>query len=1058
MSRAMTALIGFICVLVLLSGVTKAETLYTNDFGTTEQFDGLIWTGDPDLLSLIRGGAGSGQADLDGDTLTESVIMNGASANASGVKVIYAPPFQTMSNISMTGWARGSSTTYQTGGQIMLSDNGIVDDYIAGSDDSNTWAQYSTSSGINPFYTNINVVYAKAYVYCDSATYDPSYSGRVSAIQIDADVADGEPGDRVNLTRNDFGTTAQQEAWTLDSEDMVTFVSNPDVDHDMDDLASEARFVWGNGNYFYMSLRIDAPAGYVFKDPVATAQGYGAWNNQGTCTALALSLPGEPWNDVVSSYPPAAMGWYDMTADATGLPEYQNLSTVYVWVRLLAWNNGYLPRFKDLVVTAELVGPELPENAIYANDFGTVEQRSVGGSGEWDSSVTLSGTPDLVYYDGGVNGISVDWDDDGAHGGLSASGEMGVRYIKRFELTDGRTYRDIIVTANGHADPSVDASFGVGLSVDGTNWIQTDSVSESWTDYPDRQAIVDASADPNFIDATEFYVMVEWDNGTDVSDPCLAAYITDVIVEATVKNPPIEMDGSMMGFYGSSGEYDFDISLKLLVLNSTYLSTSTLETRQTFWDEVEYAYIGNRPQLVIIRFDAADTVEDMKDKLDVLLGNDGGVVTYYTDMIGICFGEEQTPMTQTGVVVTDDIHNELYDYVKANWPSVQVYRWYSYNIRPLSFDAGVAEKCDGYIWDDYYTTDTDTARLAVMSYAVTGKQFLNILWACEPNWNESGYFMSDWLDGVPAENQNYLVTASPNSATEQYWDMYSDVLREFGLPVGVFGVVGSEASYNSWIYQNVSPNHTYVRDEIVYRVRHEMWQTDGSPAATADYSASSGMEVDVTSYSYTDDYKTNGTNLGLGTLYEASIYGFLSLVQSTASNGELVTRSETHGQVELVYRFYATSGGIDSPSASLTGLVDPAQGGVNTVGLSLNGRDMTDWVSSTPGVATSEVLSVTGGSAYQDREAVYVHVIMSYNSSAKDSPANTISNLNVTATLDGSATPLPDEGQCGLWGYLPSDIAGPFGLIPDCIVDLRDFAAIAGQWNECTDPTNSNCD
>lgn len=47
-------------------------------------------------------------------------------------------------------------------------------------------------------------------------------------------------------------------------------------------------------------------------------------------------------------------------------------------------------------------------------------------------------------------------------------------------------------------------------------------------------------------------------------------------------------------------------------------------------------------------------------------------------------------------------------------------------------------------------------------------------------------------------------------------------------------------------------------------------------------------------------------------------------------------------------------------------------------------------------------------------------------------------------------------GSCGDNGYLTSDISGPDG-IPDCYVDIYDFAQIAANWLDCTDPNNVDC-
>ena len=60
---------------------------------------------------------------------------------------------------------------------------------------------------------------------------------------------------------------------------------------------------------------------------------------------------------------------------------------------------------------------------------------------------------------------------------------------------------------------------------------------------------------------------------------------------------------------------------------------------------------------------------------------------------------------------------------------------------------------------------------------------------------------------------------------------------------------------------------------------------------------------------------------------------------------------------------------------------------------------------------------------------------------------------------DGSSDP-PPERYCGdiYTIYFDTDLSGPEG-IPDCVVDLHDFAVLADEWLRCTDPTNpDNCE
>ena len=47
--------------------------------------------------------------------------------------------------------------------------------------------------------------------------------------------------------------------------------------------------------------------------------------------------------------------------------------------------------------------------------------------------------------------------------------------------------------------------------------------------------------------------------------------------------------------------------------------------------------------------------------------------------------------------------------------------------------------------------------------------------------------------------------------------------------------------------------------------------------------------------------------------------------------------------------------------------------------------------------------------------------------------------------------------ECGDFGFLIGDIVGTDGDVPDCHVDLHDFAAVASVWLGCTDPGDSAC-
>ena len=66
-------------------------------------------------------------------------------------------------------------------------------------------------------------------------------------------------------------------------------------------------------------------------------------------------------------------------------------------------------------------------------------------------------------------------------------------------------------------------------------------------------------------------------------------------------------------------------------------------------------------------------------------------------------------------------------------------------------------------------------------------------------------------------------------------------------------------------------------------------------------------------------------------------------------------------------------------------------------------------------------------------------------------------NTNLFAVDDIVITQLPGPPlECGDWGYLDADTSGPTG-VPDCYVDIHDFAQLALDWLGCTQPGDTNC-
>ena len=1080
---------------LIICGPAPAEVLYQNDFGTQEQIDswysqvdfgGKVPMPSTDMINgtipypdpKIEFPAGTAD-DRDGDGLYQGVGTSTSYSDVRAYKNVYAPAFMVLSNPQLSAYTRaranrGAITTWDlsanfngdprenVGGKGVWTDSPYKNTYDGGE----SWVPINTlPTASDPDYTRVTKVGVGSVLY---RSHTDAYEVRAASgadIMVAADLDYGLPGETVLLSTDcDFGADEDRNQWTF-SGDIGAITYSTDGtdgrhlkwDRNNDDLANRMEVTGGT---ITAVLQIDAPAGLVFTNPVVAGIARGA-AVQGAYVNVSLSLDGANWEYQSIQESGWTKDWAFSTIPTAGDYRYDSLTRLYVRI-YMSDPASYITTIRDLTITGELVALSNSPRAIYVNDFGTVAQRTVGAEGEWDWSETLHGTPNLVYHENGWNGISAERTGDELDGGLSGSGDMAVRYIKTFSADEGEAFRNISVAANGHGDPVADTSFAVGLSVDGVNW-DLASTNDTWVDYPDRQAEIDASSDPNYQDISTFHVMIEWNNQTAVTDPCRAAYITDVVVEVDTAQQPV-LDASNMGLFRGNSKYDFDFAISKLTLDAT--SYTTVESRQQLWDDYRTARLAGRPYLVNIFFEEpAPSVAEMKNRVDRLFGAEGGVSTYPMDIIGVCFDEEETPILQENTVISDLMHNELYDYIKSWWPVVDVYRWYTYNIKPLSFDAGVAEKCDGYIWDDYYSLDPVLMRRNVMLHAVTGKKYLPVIWASEPGWPGG---TSPWLpyDNDPCktpEDQDLMVVNAPNSVMEQYWWNYVGVCREFGLPVCLFGVADAGNTWD-WVYDigSVSPNHTYIREVLVEPTKLDMRLSNGARAATADYSNGDGVAVNTGgAYNYTDNYKSRGTMIGLGTIYDADIRGFSRMVQVPSSSGTVVTRASNAGTLELIYRFYAPAGGLSGVSASLTGSVDPDQGGVNGVALSYDGGlEYTHLAESTPGVDTAEVLTVNGGGAYVNREAFYVHVIMDHDVSDADSPANTITNLAVTCTHDAGATPVPDPGLCGDLGYPTADIAGGnIGTAPgDCIVNLQDFAVAAMQWAECTDPANTDCD
>jgi hypothetical protein len=517
-----------------------------------------------------------------------------------------------------------------------------------------------------------------------------------------------------------------------------------------------------------------------------------------------------------------------------------------------------------------------------------------------------------------------------------------------------------------------------------------------------------------------------------------------VIDNGDVRQTPV-LDARHWGMFDSLQSTDFTFyDMTPADISSTF---NTEANAQTWWDSVHADRLAGQYHLPIL-------TPATQARLDMMFSPPGTVTTYPEDLIGVAFGHEVATSS-------DATENTLYDYVKSNWPDIQVYKFYSHPIMPLSFASGVAEKCDGYIYEDFFTMDDGKGqttsdetefRRRVMKMLITGKKLVMTIWASQPvdpaapN-PDDRHFSVDWTspqDGL-TDGVSYLKTA--------FWGM-SDILRQFGLPVALYGVAGSESPSTWWTGDAVSLNLGYLVNSLALPLRDQMHASDGQKLPIAEFSEDYGMLVNTTAaYSYTDDYKTNGTNVGLGTIDEASIMGFSNLLQMSDPAGVLGTKDngDGPGYVELIYRFhvYLGDGSIGNVHAELLSTVVAGQGGVNLLGLSKNGENITLSIESTPGLGTEETLTIDGGAEFGNVNKFFVHVRMSYDSSPTSSPANLIRQLDVTAVHNAGGTADPTVRKCGYDGFLAGDISGANRWnLPDCYVNLYDLATMFAEWAE----------
>jgi hypothetical protein len=633
-----------------------------------------------------------------------------------------------------------------------------------------------------------------------------------------------------------------------------------------------------------------------------------------------------------------------------------------------------------------------------------------------------------------------------ASGGSTDVAEQGETSDTYTLVLDLAPTQDVTVNILDQATPDEVAITPDQLIFTTGNWntpqtVTVTAIDDSFgEDNPNHQTIINHTAcsfDLGYNGLVENVTVMVIDNGDIVRSPVL--------------------DARHWGIFGGPSSIDFRF------YDMTGYDTFNTEVgAQAWWDAIHADRMAGRYQIPILR-------PGTQERLDMIFSPPGNVTTYPEDLLGIALGHEVT-------LTADPSEDALYDYIKSNWPKVQVYKFYSVPIMPRSFAYGTAEKCDGYLYDDYYTRNAVEFRRRVMKFLVTGKPLVLTLWASVPDPVNGGFFADDWVEGLPDDEQNGLIINSPNSGFEQYFRDNSDTLREFGMPVALYAIAPAPCCDSNppwWTGYAISPNLGYIVNEIALPLLAKMHASDGQKLHSAEFSE--GYELDDATmplltgwgndgqihmgidtsgaYSYVDDFLSDGQYIGLGTIDDASIRGFSNLLQIPDPAGVLTTKDndEGPGYVELIYRFYATSGSIGAVHAELLSTVVPGQGGVNLLGLSKNGRHITHFVESTPGLGTEETLIINGDGTYANLEAFHVHVRMSYDSSPKGSTANLIRQLDVTALHTAGGTPVPEPGKCGDDGFLASDIMGTGRWnLPDCYVNNHDFSVISADWlGEC---------
>lgn len=347
-------LISLIVISLFMSSLSgNAAIIYNNDFGTAEQFKTFSWStlsgrGVSDLMM-----EDTSLTDMDGDELVRQVVQATTFGASCGVKAIYAPTYKKLSDCLLSIWGRGSWSAQNSGAVCKLSNDGITWDYTVKTDNSNKMQRISVSSGTGVAYNNLTRVWVAVEVCSGSGSVPSHHYGRLGNLKLEGTMINGAVGDRLYIYLNDFGTKAQQDAWIVDGA--VSYTDDPLSDITNDNLSN---YVSGSATRGVktLTIRIDAPKGYAFRNPIAAGKGYGSLRNWGNSTLIRLSLDGKKW-DVSSPVPNAINGWYDMVADSTGIQGYaEKLTAVYLQIYMSTSNTGsFLPRAKQVAVSGELI-------------------------------------------------------------------------------------------------------------------------------------------------------------------------------------------------------------------------------------------------------------------------------------------------------------------------------------------------------------------------------------------------------------------------------------------------------------------------------------------------------------------------------------------------------------------------------------------------------------------------------------------------------------------------------------------------------------------------------